>query len=77
MGGNESNVCQCPGLAPGNLSCYGNQDCGTGNGCQGSAKDGICVAAAANYVTTFPLKVDRPLIALGKFRAYNLFALVT
>jgi mono/diheme cytochrome c family protein len=67
-GARESNVCQCPGQPPGDVGCYGNQDCGTTNGCQGSARDGICVASPANYVTTFPLKVDRPLVALGKKR---------
>jgi mono/diheme cytochrome c family protein len=66
-GGNESNVCQCPGQAPGTVSCYASQDCGSGNGCKG-AGDGICVAATPKYVTAFPLKVDRPLIALGKKR---------
>jgi len=62
------NVCQCPGQQPSILSCYANQDCLAANGCQAAGKDGICVASAQTYLTTFPIKVDRPLLALGRKR---------
>jgi mono/diheme cytochrome c family protein len=67
-GGPGVNVCQCPGQQPSNLTCEGNQDCLGGNGCKGAGKDGICVASMQNYLTTFPVKVDRPLLALGRKR---------